>query len=245
MTSTSSKPVVLLLGGGPNTGQAVIEHFSPQFHIAVVSRTRKDGISPTGILNISADLSDPTAIPSIFTRVTQQWESPSVVIYNAAARTVLPPDDPLSEFSLAQYQHDHNVNVASAILSTQHAVSGFATLPPSPYKTFIHTGNKLHAMPAPPVLMFGMHKAAMAHAVWDCTVAYGDRGYKFYFTDQRFADGRAAREGMSGEASATVMLGLVDDPVQRAWYHTFVEGRGYVDFGEVDKVAGREGRLSD
>ncbi len=231
MASTSSQPVVLLLGGGPNIGEAVVKHFSLQkFRIAVVSRKRTDGIGSNGVLNISADLSDPPVIPTIFAKVEKQWEAPSIVIYNAAARTVLPPDDPLSALSLSQYQHDHNVNVTSAILACQHAVEGFARLPPSPHKTFIHTGNKLKAMPLPPVLMFGMHKAAMAHAIWDCTVAYKDEGYKFYFTDERFADGRAAREEMSGGGERGGHVGARQGSDAESMVPYFCKGEGVCRF---------------
>ena len=77
------------------------------------------------------------------------------------------------------------------------------------------------------------------HADGDSQVAYADTGYKFYFPDQRFADGSLAGEQMSGEALAERMLALVEDPVQQAWYHTFVQGKGYVDFEQVDRQRDR------
>lgn len=58
---------------------------------------------------------------------------------------------------------------------------------------------------------------------------------RVYYTDERFADRREAREAMSGQARAALRLELVEDPEQRAWHHTFVKDRGYVDFKEVDK----------
>src|ERR1700761_3853295 len=164
MALTSSRPVVLLLGGGPNIGEAVTKHFTEQqFRVAVVSRSRQDGIGHDGVLNISADLSNPAVVATIFNTVETQWDPPTVVIYNAGARTLLPPNDPMKDFSLAQFQQDHNTNVVSAILACHYAIIGFAKMPPSPLKTFFHTGNKLKVMPSPQVLTFGMHKAAMAH----------------------------------------------------------------------------------
>ena len=55
-----SLPVVLLLGAGSNVGEAVIKHVSKQgFKVAVVSRSRKDGLSPEGVLNIAAGPEQP------------------------------------------------------------------------------------------------------------------------------------------------------------------------------------------
>jgi len=36
----------------------------------------------------------------------------------------------------------------------------------------------------------------------------------------------------SGEAHAVHYLELAGDSTQRPWFQTFVDGRGYVDFGE-------------
>lgn len=44
------------------------------------------------------------------------------------------------------------------------------------------------------------------------------------------------KEEVSGQAGAEMYLNLVQDPVQRAWYHTFVEEQGYLDFSAVDKA---------
>jgi len=235
-----SRPVVLLLGGGSNVGEAVIKQWSRQFHIAIVSRNRNDGVDASGVFSIAADLSDPEVVPSIFNKVKEHWgQPPTIVIYNAAARTLLSPKDPVTDITLAQYQKDHNTNVVSALVALQHTLKGFAKLPPSTLKTFFYTGNKLKARPLPPVLTFGMDKAAMAHAIWDCTIAYTESGYKFYFPDERFADGALAGEERNGEALAEMMLALVEDPMQQAWYHTFVKGKGYTDFEEVDRQADR------
>ena len=80
--------------------------------------------------------------------------------------------------------------------------------------------------------------------IWDLSHAYQlknkeGEGYKFYFMDQRFEDGSPAREQMSGEVAAEMMLELVRDAKQREWYHTIVKGKGYVDFVEVDAEARR------
>ncbi|OQU93780.1 hypothetical protein CLAIMM_00252 [Cladophialophora immunda] len=234
-------PVVLLLGAGPNIGDAVVREFSAnKFRVAAVSRSREEGIDSAGVLNITADLSNPDEVPTIFTKVEAYWGVPTIVIYNAAARTLQLPNDPMSTFSLPQYQHDHNINVAGALIACLFAVKGFARLPPSTLKTLFYTGNKLHVMSSPQALTFGMDKAAMAHCIWDCVVAYREAGYKFYYTDERLSDGRPARELMSGEVRAKAMLALVEEPAQQPWYYTIVKGKGYVNFEDSDKGAARK-----
>ena len=89
---------------------------------------------------------------------------------------MLPPTDPLSGLNLEQYANDTNLNVTSALLAAKYAVQSFDALPESNLKTFVHTGNKLPRMPSPGVLTFGMHKSAMAHCVWDLSVAYREKG---------------------------------------------------------------------
>jgi hypothetical protein len=244
MASEGSKPVLLVFGAGKNTGQATISLFSTLFNVAVVSRSRPAGLETDGTLSINADLTDPTVVPAVFDEVQARWgRPPSVVIYTAAARTVHSPTDPLKDVTLEQYQKDHNTNVASPLMALQRAVQGFATLPASQHKTFIHVGNKLKVISIPAVLTFGMCKAAMAHAIYDCTEVYADRGYRFYFMDERFADGKPVMAAVSGEGAAERMLALALEPEQKEWYHTFVKGKGYVDFETVDKRARKAGEM--
>ena len=244
--ATTVRPILLLLGSGSNTGASTISLFtSHSFLVAAVSRSCQTGISTTNtsILNIAADLSDPSCIPSIFTTINQHWGAPpSVVVYNPASRTLCAQDSPLSGFDLKQFQYDTNLNVTTAITAAQYAIEGFDALPQSPLKTFIYTGNKLPRMPSPQVLTFGMHKSAVAHMIWDLSHAYQQKnregeGYKFYFADQRFEDGSPAREQMFGDVAAGMMLELVRDGRQREWYHTVVKGKGYVDLREADAEA--------
>ena len=45
---------------------------------------------------------------------------------------------------------------------------------------------------------------------------------RFYFTDQRNADGSPAREAMDPEARAALYVKLAADSQQRPWHYTFV-----------------------
>ena len=46
---------------------------------------------------------------------------------------------------------------------------------------------------------------------------------------------------MSGEAAAELVLDLVQGEGQRHWYQSFVPGKGYVNFADVDREATRTG----
>lgn len=250
MSVPTSRPVVLLLGSGSNTGAATISHFTSHgFCVVAVSRSASPGVSPHNphLLNISADLSDPSCIPTIFSTVKSHFGTPpTIVIYNAASRTVLPPTDPIgSSFSLNQYNADTATNVTSALLAAHHTILNWqssmsnndenTSQSPPANKTFIYNGNKLPRMSSPPVLTFGMHKTAMLHCMRDLSMAYGvTHGWKFYFTDERTSDGEPARENVSGEAAAEEMSKLVLDGKQRAVYYSFVKGKGYRDFERGD-----------
>lgn len=41
---------------------------------------------------------------------------------------------------------------------------------------------------------------------------------------------------MDPEARAELYVELAEDPKQRPWHYTFVQGEGYVDFRESDKA---------
>lgn len=246
MSEATTRPVVLLLGAGPNTGAASISQFtSHNFSVVAVSRSAEPGVvshNPQSF-NIRADLSEPSNIPGIFSDVTSHFGSPpTVVIYTAGSRTRLPPTDPLgSSFSIDQFNHDNSTNVTSALLAIHHTILGWQSMPDnndttsSTMKTFIYIGNKLPRATLPYVLTYGMHKTAMWHCMRNLSVAYGGRGWKFYFKDERAADGKPAMEAVSGEAAAEEMLKLVKDPKQGPVYYSFVKGVGYRDFEESDR----------
>lgn len=71
-----------------------------------------------------------------------------------------------------------NINMGSAVIAARQTVEGWKEMPPSPYKTFIYTGNKLPVMARPFCPIFGMSRAAAAHLMWDLSVAYQERGWK-------------------------------------------------------------------
>ena len=53
---------------------------------------------------------------------------------------------------------------------------------------------------------------------------------RFYYGDQRMADGAAVYNAIDGDAHAKLYLELAEGKVQGPWQQTFVPGMGYKDF---------------
>lgn len=78
--------VALILGYGPIVGAAVARAFAAKgYKIAIVSRTNKDSESEKDYLQIQSDLSDPSSVEGIFSKVITKLGHPSVVLYNGAS----------------------------------------------------------------------------------------------------------------------------------------------------------------
>lgn len=90
----SSKPVILILGYGPNIGHAIASRFAAQgYRVAIAARSLQDGIvNEAGWMQLYVDLSFPETVPAVFSKVTESIGIPSVVVYNGRTR----PHHPLS-----------------------------------------------------------------------------------------------------------------------------------------------------
>ena len=83
MSATTTAPVLLLLGAGPRIGKSLASAFAAKdYNIALVARSIREDDSTPNQLNIKADLSDPSSIPSIFSKVKEVLGLPTVVVYN-------------------------------------------------------------------------------------------------------------------------------------------------------------------
>ena len=60
--------------------------------------------------------------------------------------------------------------------------------------------------------------------------AYAERGYKFYYGDERKADGSPAYSAIDGEAHGKLYVELAEGKEQGPWLQTFVKGLGYKSF---------------
>jgi NAD(P)-dependent dehydrogenase (short-subunit alcohol dehydrogenase family) len=187
-------PVVLILGAGPNIGQAIAHTFASNgYKVALAARSLKEIDSTEDQLNIQSDFSKTDDVVDTFTKVKNTLGIPSVVVYNgnppaellwiywyilASAANFTPADDPFA-LSLEDLKADTTVNIYSAFIAAQQAVSGFSQLPDSAARTFIYTGNILNVTVLPKFVSAGIGKSGAAHLVWASSEAYKNRGYKW------------------------------------------------------------------
>ncbi|TVY73124.1 hypothetical protein LSUE1_G005335 [Lachnellula suecica] len=227
----SASPIILILGAGSNIGKGVAQAFTSKgYKVALASRSQKEADSTPEQLHIRSDFANTDDVFYAFTRTKKELGVPSVVVYNAGAFTAPPSaDDPLN-ITLAGFNTDMNINVTSAFIAAQQAAFGFADLPADAAKSFFYTGNILNISIIPKLMDAGMGKAAAAHMINASAAAYKDKGYKFYYVDERKADG-SARFQVSGEAHGAHMLELAHEKSQGPWLQSFVKGTGYKDFG--------------
>ena len=69
--------------------------------------------------------------------------------------------------------------------------------------------------------------------LWICVPNFlGDNtnNSRFYYSDERKADGRPAYSAIDGEAHAELYLQLAESKSQGPWQQTFVKGVGYKKF---------------
>ncbi|PMD23843.1 putative short-chain dehydrogenase [Hyaloscypha hepaticicola] len=228
MSSTS--PVLLILGSGPRIGSHVARAFAAKgYKVALASRKVKEADNTADQINIPSDLSDPNSVVNAFSKVKELIGTPSVVVYNAGAVTSNDAKDPLS-LPVADFTRDFTINTTSAFVAAQQAVLSFKELPDSAARTFIYTGNITNEIPLAPLLDLGVGKSATAHIIQSAAAAYKDKGYKFYYGDERKADGSAAFMDIDGEAHGKLYVELAEGKEQGPWQQTFVKGVGYKQF---------------
>ncbi|KAI9691646.1 MAG: hypothetical protein M1822_007717 [Bathelium mastoideum] len=229
-------PVVLILGSGPNIGQSVGRAFAAKgYRVALASRKANKAQDTTDQIHIQSDFADSSSISTTFSKVKASLGIPSVVVYNAGAVTPNPPDDPLS-LALADFNKDFTINTVSPFVAAQQAAIGFAQLPDSASKTFIYTGNATNTITIPPLLDLGVGKSATAHIIQSAAAAYKDRGFKFYYGDERKADGAPAYGDIDGDAHAKMYVELAEGKTQGPWQQTFVKGVGYKHFPTKERL---------
>ncbi|KEY75123.1 hypothetical protein S7711_01576 [Stachybotrys chartarum IBT 7711] len=227
---STSHPVALILGAGSNTGRHVAAAFLAQgYRVATVSRSLKPEEAEANELRIQSDFSDPGNINQIFTKVEAELGVPEVVVYNAYTMNPQDAQDPLA-LPVADLVQSLNINTVSAYAAAQKAVLGFQKLPETASRTFIYTGNICNVAPMPFILDLGVGKSASAHFIQCAAEGYKDKGFKFYYADERTADGAPVYHDIDGAAHAKHFLELAKGSRQGPWSQTFAKGIGYKKF---------------
>ncbi|KAK1955830.1 NAD(P)-binding protein [Colletotrichum sublineola] len=227
----SGSPLVApILGAGPKVGLPATSAFrSKGYKVAIAARSLDEADSTREQLNIKSDFANPDDVVNAFTRVKKELGIPNVVVYNAGAATFARPGDPFG-IPLDAFKRDMTINNTSVFVAAQQAVLGFAELPADAPKTFFFTGNILNVAPLPQFLESGAGKSASAHMMMAAASEYREKGFRFYYVDERKADGSAAFK-IDGEAPAKLFLELAEARTQEPWLQTFVKGEGYKNFG--------------
>jgi NAD(P)-dependent dehydrogenase (short-subunit alcohol dehydrogenase family) len=79
----SDQKVALIIGSGPNIGQSTSRAFAARgYKVALASRSAKTEENTADLLYFKIDLTNPSSVPELFTKVKEALGIPSVVIYN-------------------------------------------------------------------------------------------------------------------------------------------------------------------
>ncbi|EUC40725.1 hypothetical protein COCMIDRAFT_108040 [Bipolaris oryzae ATCC 44560] len=232
----SAKPIALILGAGPNAGTAIASSLSSLgYRIATASRSASTSLPTSDTLALTADFTNPSSIPPLFTRIhTDLHAYPSVVVYNAA--TLTPPLDAgvVTSVPVDKFAADLNVNVVSPYVAAQEAVKGWKKMGQEEggEKTFIFTGNMLNRtiLPVDALVTLGVGKSASAYWVGLADEIHKGEGYRFFYTDQRQPDGSPMGNVVDGPAHGEFYAQLVQRTNEVPWLATFVKGKGHVKF---------------
>ncbi|GKT60523.1 short-chain dehydrogenase/reductase SDR [Colletotrichum tofieldiae] len=228
-------PVVLILGAGKNIGAGVAAHFSAAgYSVAVVTRsfpTPSPSTDPeTGHLRIRADLSDAAQVRDTFAQARKHFgRAPRVVVYNAAALT--PPPDAENLFSLPveQVEADLKLMNSGAWVAAGEAVKGWAEDGEEGKRgRFIYTGNLLNEMtlPVPALVTLGVGKNAAWSWVSLADAVYKDKkGWRFFYADERKADGSSIGNVPDAESNGKFYLELAEGAKDLPSTVTFVDGK--------------------
>ncbi|GAM42418.1 short-chain dehydrogenase [Talaromyces pinophilus] len=224
-----SSPIVLIFGAGANIGVNVAKEFVAGGYKAILTSRKAPTEPDTRFSYLQGDLADPGSVREIFSKVRSQFGEPSVVVYNAAAVSFTAADDPFV-VDLPTFEKDLNINTTSTFIAIKESLASFKSLPETASRTFIYTGNAMNFLPFNGVMTLGAGKSASAHMIASAAAAYAPKGYKFYYADERKADGRLSGKTISGEAHGQFYKKISEDKTQGPWLQTFVPGKGYVAF---------------
>ena len=259
-------PVVLVYGAGKGVGSAVLKQFrSKGWKTAATVREDREEHKAIADVAVSADFASVDSIGKAYTDVETKLGTPNAVVYNGGLTAsndnlqqsilthllvysfsgLATADNPLA-LAPDLFVKDTAVNLSGLYAAAFAAANGFAKLPVSAPKVFIFTGNAFPTLKVPEVTALGSAKSAGAHIIETAAHSYGGvgggykgvtpTGSKWYFADERTAEGKPVMAAIDAEAHAQEYWTLAErsgEAVQSAWNWTFVKGKGYVKFADV------------
>jgi NAD(P)-dependent dehydrogenase (short-subunit alcohol dehydrogenase family) len=162
MSTSSQKPVAVIIGVGPGLGTALARRFAAEYTVAVVARNADylakvaGEIAATGgrAHPVAANTADESAIVTAFETVRRDLGDPEVLIYNAAMR----PFGRLMETKPSTFENTWRVNTFGAFLCSQQVVPAMVA---AGCGTIIFTGATAGIKPFPTSAAFGPAKFAM------------------------------------------------------------------------------------
>jgi NAD(P)-dependent dehydrogenase (short-subunit alcohol dehydrogenase family) len=177
--STDSKPVALIFGAGVNIGTALIKEFTKAgYRVAAVSRNTTAADAAGAHFSTSADLSNPSSIPTIFTRVRDEFNTfPSVIVWNAATRTPSPDRSNIFSVPVQSLEKDLAVAVSSPWAAANEAVKNWTE---GQKGVFIYTGNIMAkgVFPHPDFTTLGTSKRAASYVIEAADAMYKAKGWR-------------------------------------------------------------------
>ncbi|TEA17123.1 hypothetical protein C8034_v000316 [Colletotrichum sidae] len=226
-----SSPVVLVLGAGSRVGTGVARHFKEAgYAVALVSRSNPSppAVDPeTSHLRIRADVSVPSDVRGAFDAVRGHFgTAPRVVVYNAATLTPPAPEGALFGIADEAFARDLGVNVTGAWVAAGEAVKGWERDGEGKGR-FVFTGNVLNEKPVPVPLFvtLGVGKSASWYWVGTADGVYKEKGWRFFYADERKADGGSVGNDVGADSHGKFYLELAEGNVDALPSAvTFVDG---------------------
>ncbi|KAJ4294942.1 hypothetical protein N0V88_005181 [Collariella sp. IMI 366227] len=227
------KPVVLVFGAGANIGAALVRKFAGAgYQVATVSRNAAHPPIPSpdgATLSVRADLLHANQVSGAFDAVRQMWGAfPSVVIWNVANVTASPEQDNIFSVPLASFDKDLALMVTSPFVAAGKCFEAWAAEgSEGAQKCFIMTGNiqPKVIVPLPDFTTIGVAKAGAAYWVGAADLFNKKKGWRFFYAEERSAEGTPMGFTPGAESHAEMFLELVKRGENLPSYITFVNGQ--------------------
>ncbi|KAL2256523.1 hypothetical protein VTK26DRAFT_1533 [Humicola hyalothermophila] len=226
--------VLFILGGGPRIGHGVAKKFLSQGYKVAIGRRHTDKVDLDGVLPVHVDVTKDETIEAAFKEVESKLGIPTIVVYNIAALTFPPENDPFG-VDPAIFARDLTINVGGAYTALHHATrlargqGGPSNPGPRPL-VFIATGNVTPFQPLDQAVTLGPGKAGLAHLTAIGKDAYAKDGFRFYFASQvTESGGPVPYPYVDGEAHGEAYWRLVEGELE-GWDVRFTAANGSATF---------------